>query len=71
MYVPASHRFGHKKTTAVLFTLGALLFTLVVACGGVPKNTLPPRLTEVKRLAAEGSKLLVRTGMFCASRTVL
>ena len=55
MCAHASHRVGRKKTKAVLFTLGALLLTLVLACGGGPKNKLPPRLTEVKRLAAEGS----------------
>ena len=55
MFVHASHRVGRKKRKAVLLALGALLLTLVVACGGGPKNKLPPRLTEVKRLAAEGS----------------
>ena len=55
MFVHASYRVGRKKRKAVLLALGALLLTLVVACGGGPKNKLPPRLTEVKRLAAEGS----------------
>jgi tetratricopeptide (TPR) repeat protein len=55
MFFHASQRVGRKKRRGVLSTLGALLLTLTVACGGGPKNKLPPRLTEVKRLAAEGS----------------
>jgi tetratricopeptide (TPR) repeat protein len=55
MFFHASQRGGRKKRKGVLYTLGALLLTLTVACGGGPKNKLTPRLTEVKRLAAEGS----------------
>lgn len=55
MFVHASHRVGRKKRKEFFFALGALLLTLLVGCGGGPKNQLPPRLTEVKRLAGEGS----------------
>jgi tetratricopeptide (TPR) repeat protein len=60
MFFHAGYGVGCTKRRGIFLALGVLLLTLVVACGGGPKNKLPPRLTEVKRLAAAGSNWFER-----------
>lgn len=55
MYKHTCRRADLSGTVRALFYLGALVLVFGVGCGGGPKRQPPPRHSEVKRLASEGS----------------